>query len=183
MNNSDVEQLTSLIYRAKQSELLAFIALLEDARSARSIAANEAANPAAPMSKEGDLSAAIEVRRLFPGITDHAEALSCARTIAGWKPLPAPACQPVTPSEEPGSADEALIGSSRRELPLAETAYSSAVPPKGIPGFRREEVERIGHPASLRLFPWPTKPIFLPSGPAVPWGSACCAPWALNTGR
>ena len=88
-----------------------------------------------------------------------------------------------TPSEEPGSADEALIGSSRRELPLAETAYSSAVPPKGIPGFRREEVERIGHPASLRLFPWPTKPIFLPSGPAVPWGSACCAPWALNTGR
>ena len=37
MNDSDVEQLTSLIYRAKQSELLAFIALLEDARSARSM--------------------------------------------------------------------------------------------------------------------------------------------------
>jgi hypothetical protein len=57
--------------------------------------------------------------------------------------------------------------SSRRELPLAEAAYSSAVPPKGVPGFRREEVEMIGHPASLRLFPWPTKPILLPSGLAA----------------
>jgi hypothetical protein len=32
--------------------------------------------------------AAIEVRRLFPGITDNAKARECARTIAGWKPLP-----------------------------------------------------------------------------------------------
>jgi hypothetical protein len=41
---------------------------------------------------EGELSAAIEVRRLFPGITDHAEARACARTIAGWVPptLPLP---------------------------------------------------------------------------------------------
>jgi hypothetical protein len=43
--------------------------------------------------KDGELSAAIEVRRLFPGITDKAEARACARTIAGWKPLPAAACQ------------------------------------------------------------------------------------------
>jgi hypothetical protein len=43
--------------------------------------------------QEGELSAAIEVRRLFPGITDNAEARACARTIAGWKPLPAAACQ------------------------------------------------------------------------------------------
>jgi hypothetical protein len=50
--------------------------------------------------QEGELSAAIEVRRLFPGITDNAEARACARTIAGWKPLPAVACKvtPVTPS-------------------------------------------------------------------------------------
>jgi hypothetical protein len=46
--------------------------------------------------QEGELSAAIEVRRLFPGITDNAAALACARTIAGWKPLPAAACQ-ITP--------------------------------------------------------------------------------------
>jgi hypothetical protein len=43
--------------------------------------------------QEGELSAAIEVRRLFPGITDNAEARACARTIARWKPLPAAACQ------------------------------------------------------------------------------------------
>jgi hypothetical protein len=34
------------------------------------------------------LSAAVELRRLFPLITDMAEARQCARTIAGWKPLP-----------------------------------------------------------------------------------------------
>jgi hypothetical protein len=39
--------------------------------------------------EEGELSAAIELRRLFPGVTDR----ECARTIAGWRPLPAAACQ------------------------------------------------------------------------------------------
>jgi hypothetical protein len=38
----------------------------------------------------GELSAAVELRRLFPGVTDTAQASACARTIAGWKPLPAP---------------------------------------------------------------------------------------------
>jgi hypothetical protein len=38
--------------------------------------------------QEGDLSAAIELPRRFPGITDNAEARACARTIAGWTPLP-----------------------------------------------------------------------------------------------
>jgi hypothetical protein len=46
--------------------------------------------------QEGELSAAIEVRRLFPGITDNAEARTCARTVAGWKPMPAATCQ-ITP--------------------------------------------------------------------------------------
>ena len=32
----------------------------------------------------GELSAAVELRRLFPGVTDMAEARECARTIAGW---------------------------------------------------------------------------------------------------
>jgi hypothetical protein len=40
--------------------------------------------------QEGELSAAIEVRRLFPGITDNAKARAHARTIAGWQPLHAP---------------------------------------------------------------------------------------------
>jgi hypothetical protein len=37
--------------------------------------------------QEGELSAAIEVRRLFPGITDNAKAWEHARIIAGWQPL------------------------------------------------------------------------------------------------
>jgi hypothetical protein len=37
--------------------------------------------------QEGELSAAIELRRLFPGVTDNAKARECARTIAGWTPL------------------------------------------------------------------------------------------------
>jgi hypothetical protein len=38
--------------------------------------------------QEGELSAAIEVRRLFPSITDNAKAREHARIIAGWQPLP-----------------------------------------------------------------------------------------------
>ena len=38
--------------------------------------------------QRGEFAAAIELRWLFPGITDNAQAQACARTIAGWKPLP-----------------------------------------------------------------------------------------------
>jgi hypothetical protein len=38
--------------------------------------------------QRGEFAAAVELRRLFPGITDNAQARECARTIAGWKPLP-----------------------------------------------------------------------------------------------
>ncbi len=46
--------------------------------------------------EEGELSAIIELRWRFPGITDHAQARACARTIAGWTPSPA-APRPVVP--------------------------------------------------------------------------------------
>jgi hypothetical protein len=36
----------------------------------------------------GELSAAIELRRRFPGIIDNAKAREQARIIAGWTPLP-----------------------------------------------------------------------------------------------
>jgi hypothetical protein len=42
--------------------------------------------------QEGELSAAIELRRRFPGITDNAKARACARTIAGWTPRPPRPC-------------------------------------------------------------------------------------------
>jgi hypothetical protein len=38
--------------------------------------------------QRGEFAAAIELRQRFPGITDNAQARECARTIAGWKPLP-----------------------------------------------------------------------------------------------
>jgi hypothetical protein len=50
--------------------------------------------------QEGELSAAIEVRRLFAGITDNAKAREHARTIAGWTPLSAPVL-PVTRLHRP----------------------------------------------------------------------------------
>jgi hypothetical protein len=37
--------------------------------------------------QRGEFSAAVELHRRFPGITDNAQAVECARTIAGWKPL------------------------------------------------------------------------------------------------
>jgi hypothetical protein len=38
--------------------------------------------------QRGKFAAALELQRLFPGITDNAQARECARTIAGWKSLP-----------------------------------------------------------------------------------------------
>jgi hypothetical protein len=42
--------------------------------------------------QEGELSAAIELRRRFPGITDNAKARPHVRTITGWKPPPSQPC-------------------------------------------------------------------------------------------
>jgi hypothetical protein len=50
----------------------------------------EAAAIRAAYERGGDLSAAVELRRLFPGMTDAAQARECARIIAAWKPLPVP---------------------------------------------------------------------------------------------
>ena len=50
----------------------------------------EAAAIRAVYEQHGEFSAAVELRRLVPGITDTAQARACARTIAGWKPLPVP---------------------------------------------------------------------------------------------
>jgi hypothetical protein len=56
---------------------------------------SDAAAIRAAFHEEGELSAIIELRQRFPGI-DHAKARDCARTIAGWRPLPAAPC-PVVP--------------------------------------------------------------------------------------
>jgi hypothetical protein len=48
----------------------------------------DAARIRAAFERGGELLAAVELRRLFPGIGDNAEARRCARTTAGWKPSP-----------------------------------------------------------------------------------------------
>ena len=55
----------------------------------------DAAAIRAVFDQDGELSAAIELRRRFPGISDNAKARMCARSIAGWTPLPAQP-RPVT---------------------------------------------------------------------------------------
>ncbi len=46
--------------------------------------------------QEGEMSAAVELRRLFPGV-DAEAARQCARTIAGWTPLPVPSAAQQSP--------------------------------------------------------------------------------------
>ena len=48
----------------------------------------EAAAIRSAFDRGGEFSAAVELRRLFVGVTDNTKALECARTIAAWKPLP-----------------------------------------------------------------------------------------------
>jgi hypothetical protein len=48
----------------------------------------DAAAIRAAFEQRGELSGAVELRRRFPGITDNEQALACARSIVGWKPLP-----------------------------------------------------------------------------------------------
>jgi hypothetical protein len=48
----------------------------------------ECSSTVANLLLSGSVSAAVELRRLLPLITDTMQARECARAIAGWKPLP-----------------------------------------------------------------------------------------------
>lgn len=48
----------------------------------------DAAAIRAAYNEQGKLSAALELRRRFPGVTDNEKARAHVRTIAGWQPLP-----------------------------------------------------------------------------------------------
>ena len=52
--------------------------------------------------REGEFAAAIEVRRRFPGIIDNEKAREQARIIAGWRPIPVPACSVTRPHPAQG---------------------------------------------------------------------------------
>ena len=75
-----------------QNEARALVALGAHTHPAGMLVVTEAEAAAirAAFEQRGELSAAVELRRLFPGVTDTAQARACARTIAGWKPLPVP---------------------------------------------------------------------------------------------
>jgi hypothetical protein len=48
---------------------------------------SEAAATRTAFDQGGEFAAAVELRRLFPGVTANADAGECARAIAAWKPL------------------------------------------------------------------------------------------------
>ena len=72
-------------YEARHHALGMFLVTETDADAIRTI-----------FHQEGELSAVIELRRRFRGITDNANARAMVRTIAGWTPLSA-APSPVIP--------------------------------------------------------------------------------------
>jgi hypothetical protein len=80
------------------------------------VSEQDAAAVRAAFERGGEFAAAVELRRLFPDITDNAPARAHARTIAGWKPLalprrpPAPLRQPPRDKSPP---DDAACGTKR----------------------------------------------------------------------
>jgi hypothetical protein len=52
------------------------------------VSETDAAAIRAAFDQGGELSAAVELRRLFPCLADNENTRICARSIAGWQPLP-----------------------------------------------------------------------------------------------
>ncbi len=50
----------------------------------------EAATIRTAFEQRGEFAAAVELRRLFRGISDNGRARELARMISAWKPLPVP---------------------------------------------------------------------------------------------
>jgi hypothetical protein len=73
-----------------QEAVLAAATPLPHPRAMFSVTEAEAALIRTAFDERGELSAAVELRRIFPGITDNAKARECARIIAGWSPVVRP---------------------------------------------------------------------------------------------
>jgi hypothetical protein len=52
--------------------------------------------------ESGELSAVVELRRHFPGISDNENARLCVRSIASWTPLPPKRTRKRRPSPKLG---------------------------------------------------------------------------------
>ena len=53
-----------------------------------SLSEAETASIRAAFDEGGEFAAAVELRRLCPGITDLVQARRCARTVVSWRPVP-----------------------------------------------------------------------------------------------
>jgi hypothetical protein len=76
--------------------LLARCATDAHARRMFTVTESQAAAIRAAFEHGGEFSAAVELRRLFPAVTDSTEARAQARIIAGWAPVPLIQPRPVT---------------------------------------------------------------------------------------
>jgi hypothetical protein len=56
----------------------------------------DAAAIRAAFDQGGEFSAAVELRRRFPGIVDNENARACVRSIARWAPLPPAPMKPAS---------------------------------------------------------------------------------------
>jgi hypothetical protein len=70
--------------------------------------------------QQGELSAAVELRRLFPGITSTMQAREWARTIAAWKPLPVCPVRRIHPGRGRHTGQRVPISRSAYRAPLAK---------------------------------------------------------------
>ena len=93
---------------------------------------DEIAAVQAAWDESGELAAAVELRRLFPGIADLDKARQCARTIAGWR-RPASA----TP-ERMGRSHDAREHVAKGPKSVSDRADSV------VPLGRRRKVNRPG---------------------------------------
>ena len=64
----------------------------------------DAAAIRAAFEQGGELSASVELRRLFPGLANNENTRICARTIAGWTPIATDAAEAAAGGQDAARA-------------------------------------------------------------------------------
>jgi len=98
------------------------------------VSETQAAIIRAAFEQRGELAAALELRRLFPGVNNIVLARKCVCTIAGWPPLP------VHLLDRRGMTDDASYKSASR---MGKRSKGSAKP--GSPLRRWVQFATFGH--------------------------------------
>jgi hypothetical protein len=92
----------------------------------------EAAAIRAVYVQRGEFAAAIELRRLFPGVTDNRQACECARNIADWQPLR------LRLVKEAGGATGRSCGRRRKKMPPPISGRARSGPKLNHPARSRQ---------------------------------------------